>query len=180
MVVRHLVRCSLSAAIVLGSVTSGGAQQPPPAQPPKPPQRDLDTLQYYKKPETALEFWRIMKHEIELGQFKLANEYLKAFLAKNPTDQELLEIHQKEGTSGFLRLLTIQEMSKDAKPLVERVGQLVRKAVTDPTRLQQLIKDLVQYSTDHREVEFAINEMRKPKAGSVPALISALLATTGS
>lgn len=179
MVVKHLVRCGLSAALVLGLCASVGAQQPPPAQPPTPPQRDLDTKQYYKKPDTALEYWRIMRHEIELGQFKLADEFLKGFMAKNPTDQELLQIHEKEGTAGFLRLLTIPEMSKDAKPLVDRVSQLVRKVVTDPTRLETLIKDLIQYSDDPRETEFAINEMRKAGPSAVPALISTLLATTG-
>ncbi|HEV8060395.1 MAG TPA: hypothetical protein VGP68_11005, partial [Gemmataceae bacterium] len=175
MVVKQLVRCGLGAALVLGSSTSLEAQEkPPPAQ-----QQELDTLQYYKKPETALEFWRVMKHEIELGQFDLANNYLKGFLAKNPTDEELLQIQAKEGSSGFLRLLTIPALAKDAKPLVERVGQLVQKSVTDPVRLEKLIKDLIDGAEDPREVSFAIGEMRKAGASAVPALINALMNTNG-
>jgi CheY-like chemotaxis protein len=175
MVVKNLVRCGLGAALMLGSAGHVLAQQnPKPAQPP-PPQ--VDTQQYFRKPETALEYWRIMKHEIELGQFAVADQYLKGFLAKNPTDQELLQIHQKEGSSGFLRLTTIPEMAKDAQPLVDRVGTLVRKFVTDPARLQKLIKDLVDGADDPREVTFAINEMRKAGPAAVPALLSALIVT---
>ena len=172
MVVKHLVRCGLGAALALGTVAPLHADDKAPS-----PQREIDTQQYYKKPETALEYWRVMKHEIELGQYTLANEYLKGFLAKNPTDQELLQIHEKEGSSGFIRLLTIPAMTKEAKPLVERVGQLVQKFVTDPARLQRLIKDLVDGSEDPRETAFAINEMRKAGAAAVPSILSALLAT---
>ena len=172
MVVKHLMRYGLGAALALGTVASLEAQDKK-----LPPQPELDTLQYYKKPESALDYWRVMKHEIELGQFKLANEYLKGFLAKNPTDQELLQIQEKEGSSGFLRLLTIPELAKDAKPLVDRVGQLVQKSVTDPARLQKLIKDLVDGAEDPRETAFAINEMRKAGANAVPAILSALITT---
>ena len=186
MVVKNLLRMGLHTALVLGSAGQLCARQDPqppkqqPAeQPPKqqPPQRDLDTQQYFRKPETAPEYWRIMNHEIAVGQFALADQYLKGFLAKNPTDEELLQIHAKEGSSGFLRLLTIQETAADAKPLVERVGQLVQKFVTDPTRLQKLIKDLVDGADDPREVAFAINEMRKAGPAAVPALVNALIVT---
>ena len=175
MVVKNLVRCGLGAALMIGAAGQVKAQQD--KKPAQPTQPQVDTQQYFRKPETALEYWRIMKHEIELGQFALADQYLKGFLAKNPTDQELLQIHQNEGSSGFLRLTTIPEMAKDAQPLVDRVGTLVQKFVTDPARLQKLIKDLVDGANDSREVAFAVNEMRKAGPAAVPALLNALIAT---
>src|SRR5258708_36699064 len=65
-----------------------------------------DSRQFYKKPETTAEFWRAMNHEIELGQYKIAAGYLKGFLARNPTDEEFVQIQDSEGRSAFQRLLT--------------------------------------------------------------------------
>ena len=36
-----------------------------------------------------------MQFEINVGKFDLAAEYLKAFIAKNPTDEELLQIRER-------------------------------------------------------------------------------------
>src|SRR6266849_6162608 len=101
-----------------------------------------DSRQFYKKPETTAEFWRAMNHEIELGQYKIAAGYLKGFLARNPTDEELLQIQDNEGSSAFQRLLTIPELRADAKPLVERVNVVVQKHLSEPKRLAGLIKNL--------------------------------------
>src|SRR6266849_6491021 len=93
-----------------------------------------DSRQFYKKPETAAEFWRAMNHEIELGQYKVAAGYLRGFLAKNPTDEDLLKMQDRDGSSAFLRLLNIPEMRSDARPLVERVDALVLKALNNRPR----------------------------------------------
>src|SRR2546427_12992587 len=96
--------------------------------------------EFYKRPETTAEFWQYMNHEIELGQYKVAAGYLKGFIAKNPSDEELLQMQEKEGSSAFLRLLTIPELKAEAKPLVERVDALVRKHLGDRKRLDALIQ----------------------------------------
>ena len=164
MVGKYLVRCGLGAALALGLTAPVSAQR-------------QDTNQFYKKPETTAEFWRYMNHEIALGDFNLAAQYLKGFIAKNPSDEELLAIQEKEGSSAFLRLITIPALEKDAKPLVERVGQVVRKHLTDPNRLQKIIKDLSTYAGDPREVAFAINQLRRSGTAAVPALVSVLVST---
>ena len=170
MVVKHLVGATVGTALFWGIAASSIAQQAAPAQ-------QIDTKQFYKKPETVAEFWRVMKHEIELGQFQLADEYLKGFLAKNPTDQDLLKIHEQEGTSAFLRLLLIPEMAKDAKPLVERVGRVVQKHLTDPARLEKLIRELTSAANDPREAAFATEQLRRAGPAAVPPLLAALTAT---
>src|SRR5438477_655093 len=124
--------------------------------------------EYYKKPETTEELWRYMKHEIEVGQYKVAAGYLKSFIAKNPTDEELLALHDKEGSSAFLRLLTIPEMRTEAKPLIERVDALVRKHLSDRKRLDALIKTL---DGSKEERDYAIAQLRRSGAAAMPALI---------
>jgi CheY-like chemotaxis protein len=133
------------------------------------------TGQFYKKPETLDEFWRYMNHEIELGQFRVAAGYLKAFVAKNPSDEELLKIQEKEGSSAFQRLLNIPEMRTEAKPLVERVDALVLKHLSDRKRLDALIKNLTDVP---EERDYAIGQLRRSGPAAVPALVDALLRTT--
>jgi CheY-like chemotaxis protein len=132
--------------------------------------------QYYKKPETTAEYWRYMKHEIELGHFDLAAQYLKAFNAKEPSDEELLQLHDKEGSSAFLRLLNIPQMQDEAKTLTERVNAVVQKYLSDRKRLDALIKNL---NASPEERSYAIAHLKRSGAAAVPALIDALLRSTG-
>jgi CheY-like chemotaxis protein len=130
--------------------------------------------QYYKKPETAEEFWRYMNHEIELGDYKIAAGYLKGFLGKNPSDEELLKIQEREGSAAFLRLLTIPELKEDARPLADRVDAIVLKHLSDRKRLDALIKNLYG---DKEERDYALSQLRRSGAAAMPALIDALIAT---
>jgi len=138
------------------------------------PAYSQDSGQFYKKPETPAEFWRAMKHEIAVGQFKIAAAYLKGFIDKSPSDEELLEIQEKEGNSAFLRLLTIPELRAGAKPLIERVNDLVQKRLSDRTRLDKLIKNL---NASPEERDFSIAQLQRSGALAVPALVAALLRT---
>jgi len=133
--------------------------------------------QFYKKPETTAEFWRAMNHEIELGQFKIAAGYLKGFLAGNPSDEDLLQIQDREGSSAFHRLLTIPELRADAKALVDRVDDVVQKHLSDPKRLGALIKNL---SATPEERSYAIEQLRRAGAAAMPALIDALIRASDS
>ncbi|HEV3443168.1 MAG TPA: hypothetical protein VG099_00930 [Gemmataceae bacterium] len=131
--------------------------------------------EFYKKPETTAELWRYMDHEIEIGQYNVAAGYLKGFVAKNPTDEELLAIQDKEGSSAFLRLLTIPEMRSEAKPLVERVNELVRKHLSDRKRLDALIKTL---DGSREERAYAIAQLQRSGPAAMPALVDALIRTS--
>ena len=66
-----------------------------------------DPRQFFKKPETALDFWRALRFEIEIGKYDVAAEYLRGFVGKNPTDEELLQIEARDGIHTFLNLLSI-------------------------------------------------------------------------
>jgi hypothetical protein len=147
------------------------------AQDKKPPVKRAEDeyRQFFKKPETALEFWAAMRFEIEVGKYALAAEDLKGFIAQKPTDEELLQIEAEQGISAFLRLLAIPELREDAKPLLERVTALVKKKVSDPQRIGKLVNNL---RASPEERAYAIAELRRSGAYAVPHLINALRAAT--
>ena len=121
-----------------------------------------DNRQFFRKPETALEYWRGVQLEIELGKFDLAADFLKGFLAKNPTDEELLQIEEKEGFSAFLRLLTIPELRADAKALIERSADVVQKHLSDPRRINSLVRSLTAENREERT--YALGQLRDRKS----------------
>src|SRR4051794_4575669 len=69
---------------------------------------------FFRKPVTAMDFWKAMQFEIEVGEFDVATRYLKEF-ADKVTDQELVGIEEKEGMSAFFALRTLPEVLKDPK-----------------------------------------------------------------
>jgi CheY-like chemotaxis protein len=159
---RSIVRLGLGLALLFGLGTQALSQQ--------------DYRQFFKKPEKPLEFWAAMRFEIEVGKFDLAKEHLQGFIKANPTDEELLQIEEKEGMSSFLRLLTIPELRKDAGPLIERVTEVVKKHRTDPKRIALFIDNL---SASPEERVYALRELQKAGAAAVPHLIAALQAASG-
>ena len=143
-----------------------------------------DPRRIFKAPETAPEFWRALRFEIEIGKFDIAAEYLRGFLGKNPTEEELLQIEAKEGMHTFLQLLTIPrwsadpkadlEAKKNAQELVNRVNAVVRKQLGDPKRIAKFIQNL--RATEEERI-FAIGELRRSGPLAVPALVAELLRT---
>jgi CheY-like chemotaxis protein len=136
-----------------------------------------DSRQYYKPPESPAEFWGAMNHEIELGQYKVAAAYLKGFLDKKPSDDELLKIQQSEGSSAFTRLLTIPEMKAEAGPLVERLDALVQQALNNRPRLDKLIANL---AASPEERDYSLAQLRRSGAAAMPALIDTLIRSGAS
>src|SRR5437870_3293811 len=58
---------------------------------------------FFKRPETAIEFWSAIKFEMDLGKFDLAALHLKLLLEKDAkdVDPDLVRIEAAEGTSAF-------------------------------------------------------------------------------
>ncbi len=157
-----------TAALVLAIASSAVS-----AQVNKPPAKAEDPYrQLLKKPETAQDYWAAMRFEIQVGKFNLAAQDLKGFLAKKPSDQDLLEIEKREGMSAFLQLLTIKDLREDAKPLLERVSAVVKSYYGDPQRVKQLVGNL---RATPEEREYALTELRRAGAAAVPPMIEALL-----
>lgn len=156
---RKLIRTALVGALFWGLLAPTEAQ---------------DRRDFFKPPETTAEYWRAINFEVNVGRYDLAAEYLKALLSKNPTDEELLKLEERDGLTGFLRLATIPQTRPEGVQLLQRVESAVQKVLGDPKRIDALIRKL---NGDEEERAFAIGQLRRVGARAVPALISALQRT---
>lgn len=146
-----------------------------------------DYRQFFKKPETAADFWRGIQFEIEVGKYDLAAKHLRGLLELKPDDASLLEIQDKEGMSGFLRLRNVvrwspnkeveQQARKDVDDLIQMVSDALRKLLNDPKRIEKYVANL-QKSPE--EKDYAIKELYRSGAAAVPYLIDTLKDATGA
>jgi hypothetical protein len=151
-----------------------GNQPSKPAATPVPLQRiEDDYRRFMRPPQTALEFWAAMRFNLGVGKSQLAAEDLKGFLAKNPTDAEILQIIDEQGMSAFLQLLNRPELRADAQALVERVNAVVKQQRGDPARLRKLVANLLG---EPEERAYSIIELRKAGPLAVPYLVEFLRA----
>jgi hypothetical protein len=140
----------------------------------------------FKKPENAAEFWRAIQFEIEVGKYDLAAKHLRGLMELKPDEASLLEIQDREGMSGFLRLRNIvrwspvkeveQQARKDVDDLITLVSDALRKLLNDPKRIEKYVANL-QKSPE--EKEYAIKELYRSGAAAVPYLLDALKDLTG-
>lgn len=156
---RKLIRCALVSVLFWGLLAPTGAQ---------------DRRDFFKPPETTAEYWRAVNFEVNVGRYDLAAEYLKALLSRNPTDEDLLKIEERDGLTGFLRLATIPQTRVEGVQLLQRVENAVQKVLGDPKRIDALIRKLYG---DEEERAFAIGQLRRVGPRAVPALIAALQRT---
>jgi hypothetical protein len=147
-----------------------GAQEKEKQEPLKKAEDDYRL--FLRKPETVQDFWAAIKFEVDVGKYDLAAEYLKGFLAKNPSDADLLELEAQDGLSTFLRLTTIEQLRPQAKPLLQRVSDLVRKHRSDPERIGKYIGNLNAPTAEERD--YALYQLRLSGAEGVPYLVDAL------
>lgn len=129
------------------------------------------------KPEELLASFQTT---FDQGKFDLAAEYLKAFLATNPSDQQLLDIEKKYGTGAFQNLQAVPKWSDDAaadkaaratvKELTTRVRAAADKILRDPARIQKFVRNLGE---TYEEKLYAINELRRTGDVVVPYMVAA-------
>lgn len=164
---RHFLSCTAVVVAVSGLAGPAVLAQDPRIEPPK----------------TAAEFWAAVEFELNTGKFDVAAQYLKALLAANPTDQDLLALERERGMAAFLRLRTIDQWSpdkatddearKNAETMIERVSTALRKQLADPTRIAKYVQNL---RASPEERAFALRELQRSGAAAMPQLIQALKA----
>src|SRR5262249_32415323 len=106
-VIRSLLRFGLAAFGLTVLVGWLAAQDEKPKPDPKQPPKSGDYRDFFKKPETTLEFWKAMQFEIEVGRYDLAAKHLHNMLDPAPDEKTLLDIANREGLSAFLALRNI-------------------------------------------------------------------------
>lgn len=171
-----MIRCTAALVLTLLSTAFLSAQN------------DDLYLPYNKIPETASEFWAVVKYEIGLGNFRRARDQFKNFWdklnAEPDQDKFLVSLYEKEGLGYFTKLSNIPELrelkEKDPdtdkeKPIVDMLLQRVSRAVTnrlrDPERIRFFVRRLAA-STEERA--YAIDQLRRVGPVAVPAIVEML------
>jgi CheY-like chemotaxis protein len=141
----------------------------------------FDYRQYLTPPKTTAEFWEAMKFEMEVGRFDLAAQHLHDMLAKKPTADDLVKLHEKEGIAAFLRLRVMpkwysdrdkdKQARDDVESLIEQVTQAVRTKLTDPRRITFFISNLYEPA---EEAAFARVELLKSGIAAIPYMLEEL------
>jgi CheY-like chemotaxis protein len=77
--------------------------------------KDKDSIEEYRRlfkaPTNVPEFWNAMRFEIDVGRYDLAAAHLRGLLALKPTDQQLVDLAEKEGITPILALRNIRNWS---------------------------------------------------------------------
>jgi CheY-like chemotaxis protein len=181
---KSLIRVILG-AITLGAILLGApAQEKPAPKKPAPPREDYS--EFFKPPETTEDFWHALQYELEIGRHELAAKLLHGLLKRNPSDEELLKIQEKDGMPAILRLRTVPKWSddpqrhalavKDADELADRIGKALEKLLGNPKRIGRLIQNL---TGDREEQTFAAKELYRSRVLAMPPLIAQLRTAQG-
>jgi CheY-like chemotaxis protein len=146
---------------------------------------------FFKKPETAIEFWSAIKFEMDLGKFDLAGLHLKLLLEKpaKEVDADLVKLEQAEGMSAFLRLRQVRKTDwSDHEPfqkealanvdiLIDRVTKAVETHLSDPVRIRKFIAQLDAPTAEERG--YAYVQLARSRERATPYLVEALRVNYG-
>jgi hypothetical protein len=146
---------------------------------------------FFRRPESALEFWAAIRFEIEDGKLDLAALHLKQLLEKQPADKvddELLAIEANDGMAPFTRLRLISRWAKDktvqedatknVDKLIDRITGALEKRLNDRDRINKFIKNLEGQTAEERL--FALAQLKRSGARASPSLVTALRNTGGT
>src|SRR5438270_11816068 len=116
-----------------------------------------------------------MKFAMYLGRFDLASQHVSEMINKAPTEQELIDVHDKEGIAPFLRLRLVPRWDNDPRrdklvrddveSLIKQISDAVRKKLADPKNIQLYAANL--YGTPE---ENAFARIALANSGALAAL----------
>lgn len=146
---------------------------------------------FFKKPETAVEYWAALQFEIQVGKFDVAGLHLDQLVKKGPAeavDDQLLKIEEAEGMAPFLRLKTVRQWhklpelqrqaEKNVETLLDRLTTALDKKLADPVRINKFINNLHSPVPEVRTYAFA--QLSRSGARAAPYLLEALRKDVGS
>jgi CheY-like chemotaxis protein len=76
-----------------------------------------DYRRFYKTPETSLEFWVALQVELDKGSYELAGRWLRGLVDRKPSEKELTEIADRDGSIAVLRLRNVRNWTNDPNAL---------------------------------------------------------------
>jgi len=153
-------------AVVLAAGPGAVAQEAAKGPPPKPQ-----------------EAFQQVRNYIGDGKYDIAALFLQAFLDSNPTEQDLLDIEGRYGTTVFRQLRTIPKWSDDPKvdaqaratveAIIKRAGEATDKLLRNPARVNKFIRNLGQTAEERL---YAQGELRRTGDYAVPFMVESLRA----
>jgi CheY-like chemotaxis protein len=141
-----------------------------------------DYRQYFKPPETVMEYWKAIQFEIDLGAYQTAAVFIKGFKDKLEMEKDaeklILQIEARDGMSSFLKLRSVPKWSDDPKlndetrkrveDLIESVTATLKTHLGDPVRIEKLVNQLAATSGERL---YAIRELRRSRDFAIPHLV---------
>jgi CheY-like chemotaxis protein len=116
-------------------------------------------------------------HVLE-GRYDVAALFLQTFLDSNPSDQDLLDIETRYGTTVFRQLRTIPKWSDDPKVdkqaranveiLIKKATAAVDKVLRNPGRVAKYIRNLGE---SYEERQFAELELKRTGDYAIPFMV---------
>jgi HEAT repeat protein len=122
-------------------------------------------LEEPKKPTALFDAVVLM---IDLERPNLAMRYMKALLALDPSDADILKMRDKHGPAVFLSLGNDKRMQPGGKKLLDRMNAAFRKFAFDPTRIDSLIMKLTGSSSDRA---IAILQLQSTGSVAIPRML---------
>jgi CheY-like chemotaxis protein len=131
-----------------------------------------------KPASKAIQLYGQFRELMTEGKYDIAVSFLQAFLDANPTDQELLDLEKKYGTTAFTQLRAVPKWSDDVKTdkkarenaeeVIKRARAAGEKLLYDPARVQKYIRNL---GATYEERVFAEIELRRTGEFAVPYMV---------
>lgn len=111
-----------------------------------------DYRRFYKTPETTLEFWVALQVELDKGAYELAGRWLRGLVERQPSDKELTQIVDRDGTLAVLRLRNVRNWTNDPKALDVTVAEAKKrlaqaKAANEGIREAENLLKVVELNT---------------------------------
>lgn len=129
-------------------------------------------------PANPREVYQQFRGHLSEGKFDIAAIFLQSFVDSKPTDQDLLDIEARHGSTVFSLLRTIRKWSDDpkldaaAKANVETLNTMLKtatdKLLQDPSRVTKFIRNLGE---SYEEREFAKLELKRTGDFAIPFMV---------
>lgn len=132
-------------------------------------------------PAKPLEVYAQLRALVNEGRYDVAALFLQSFVDSNPTDQDLLELESRYGSTVFRQLRTVPKWSDDPKveqqaranveTILKKATAATAKILQNPARVTKYIRNLGETV---EEREFAEVELRRTGDYAVPFMVDAL------
>jgi CheY-like chemotaxis protein len=147
---------------------------PPPAPANEPAPAENDYRQFFKKPQTAPEFWKALQFELEVGRADLAGALLHGLVTSKPTDEALVELADRQGMAAILRLRNLRPWVRADKPdLADKEAEIGRlsKSRSDPETLFRLQTEVKRADKEYKDA-LALNQQAESDSETLIASVT--------